>query len=1136
MRNLKKFLALVLAMLMIVSASAAVSASDFSDVADDSIYAEAIADLVEKGITNGVAAGQFGPDQPVQRFQMALFMARALEPDVDDWMTGMQVFTDVTEWYGAIAYAYVNNIVTGMGNNLFAPHNGIRYQDALIMALRALGYDVDVSGDPYWLAAYNQAQAIGLTDGVEVFVGEQVLTRAETAQIIFNMLYTTPADGGLTIAAKNFGEQTAANTTTLVVTATPEQYYAETYKAAEDGYLGLQTVIDGLPVGDIMYFTADELGIEEDEIENYFGYAFDFVNFDAKTLKYDRVVIGEDPDVVYNTEITKSGERFTINGKTYYPVDEFTGNVLRNEIIVLNSGELAYARKELYTDKDGNIVNDINEIVADYAFRSSTGTKFYSVTEDGEDESSFKAGDIITESEAIIAFGIAVSGDTYINYSTLDAEDISGMGNYQLTLFDDDHDGEYERGIATKVFVSTFKAKDSDGTESFGPMADDKDVVYTEDLVKGDVFTYTYNTQTKTVNVLDIIAEQTGILDRVNYTDIANENVKLVIDGKDYYLGNTTREAKGLTGANLAGTGNKSYSAITTDGALAYLYDSKDDTAAWRKLVAGSYIRFYAVGDSIINAETFSIDEKFDYAVLKEITTFDSDNVYADMYIDGVLNKNVAIASVEGQELSDMNTIKLSRVINDLANDIGKLFRITSLGDDQYQISEAFDATSKSISNFKLYAVEQNLGTENDTWAEEIIFDDGIADKITGYNGVVDADLVLRTNDDTVFYFLGEDADGDQIVNIYVGAPDNASLNLAGNLDVYADKLGYGTNSYNGVATTVIVTYDYGTGDQINGFGITDGDYSSVVYVFNNKDNAAKGELITASAAGLVGYTGNYVRYEVDNIAIDMQNGNDVDVLYIAANAKFDFEAGEFYNVDKNGVLTSVAASKSTTVDLESYIPGRYQGIDGIFNDDTNNDNVEVDTIKLTMNNTYDVKTNYGDLIKADKEYTIEYINSDVMFDDGIFVGIVTEGNSGSTSSDKTNASYTENGKTYGAIASYNENYDVTVQLYSQPISKIGDKVDSDKKSTTSQASDPNVKIFMSIFDKDSLKFGQFVEISADVEYSNGVLTVKNLTNSTGMVDINLDDNTIYQFRVGIDYAKVGGGTSRIAIDYYINN
>ena len=62
-----------------------------------------------------------------------------------------------------------------MGNNLFAPHDGIRYQDALIMALRALGYTVDISGDPYWLAAYNQAQALGLTKGVEVMLASRFL-------------------------------------------------------------------------------------------------------------------------------------------------------------------------------------------------------------------------------------------------------------------------------------------------------------------------------------------------------------------------------------------------------------------------------------------------------------------------------------------------------------------------------------------------------------------------------------------------------------------------------------------------------------------------------------------------------------------------------------------------------------------------------------------------------------------------------------------------------------------------------------------------------------------------------------------------------------------------------------------------
>ena len=103
-------------------------------------------------------------------------------------------------------------------------------------------------------------------------------------------------------------------------------------------------------------------------------------------------------------------------------------------------------------------------------------------------------------------------------------------------------------------------------------------------------------------------------------------------------------------------------------------------------------------------------------------------------------------------------------------------------------------------------------------------------------------------------------------------------LNLAGNLDVYADKLGYGTNSYNGVATTVIVTYDYGTGDQINGFGITDGDYSSLFTFSITKTMPQRANLSPHQQQVLLVTLVNYVRYEVDNIAIDMQNGNDVDV------------------------------------------------------------------------------------------------------------------------------------------------------------------------------------------------------------------------------------------------------------------
>ena len=99
MRNVKKFLALVLAMLMVVSAAATVSA--FEDVADDHVFAAAINDLTVKEIVNGYDGETFGPDDAVTRQQMALMMARAITGNVGDdavWAQGGLVgFEDVTE-------------------------------------------------------------------------------------------------------------------------------------------------------------------------------------------------------------------------------------------------------------------------------------------------------------------------------------------------------------------------------------------------------------------------------------------------------------------------------------------------------------------------------------------------------------------------------------------------------------------------------------------------------------------------------------------------------------------------------------------------------------------------------------------------------------------------------------------------------------------------------------------------------------------------------------------------------------------------------------------------------------------------------------------------------------------------------
>ena len=1018
MRNLKKFLALVLAMLMIVSASAAVSASDFSDVADDSIYAEAIADLVEKGITNGVAAGQFGPDQPVQRFQMALFMARALEPDVDDWMTGMQVFDDVNEWYGAIAYAYVNNIVTGMGNNLFAPHDGIRYQDALIMALRALGYTVDISGDPYWLAAYNQAQALGLTKGVEVYVGEQVLTRAETAQIIFNMLKTTPADGGLTLNEKNFGEATAANKTVFVVTATPKQSYYDSAISAEEGYLGLQEIVNGIPSGEVLYLSAKDLGIDEDEIENYFSHSFDFVNYDENTQEYDRIIPGKDPVILYNTDITKiNSSRIRIDGVAYNPVEEFSGSKIINEMVIFNASEYSTSGKILLFNRDGDITDENGNTIAKFAYETSTGVRYYV-------DENVTSGDarVISESAALEKYGVAIDDVTYNKYATLTADGLESYKNYQIALYDDDGDEYFERAVVTPVWMSVFKAKNGNGTESFGPMADSghKDIVYTEDLTAGEVFTYTFNDQADVVTVLEVIPVQSGILTKINTTDIGNSNVKLTIDGEEYILANETNEGK--VGATIAANGknnNVAFDKIAGDDKkLGYLYSSD---AQWGNLVVGARIMYYAVGDYIINAKTYNVEDDYDRIILDEIVSYDSNNIYVDLYNDGKLQTNVAISAVNGEKISDLNIFELSRLLSDDIWESGNLFKFIEYTDDSFELSGAFDRDYAAAGTDKNLAAEAfKYGLYNLGGTADIEFIDGIADLKDGGQNLEYIDNILRTNDDTVFYFIDEDGD----VNVYVGAPDNSSIDLA-QVKLYADKIGYGSATKNGVASFVVVYYNSANASAIKGFGFTSVDYSVIFVGASSAVN--KYERVSASYIGLgSAYTGTYYSYNVDNLAVDMGTGAEVQKVY----SKVILEQGHFYKVDANGVINSAdddvtddnTMIKSASLAKADFEQARYYTIDkaGVDGSAT-----KVSTVKLAL---YDfegtVKTD--DFAWFDKAYDVYYI---VDYEDGSFVGIVDKDyeadvdNRGNVNAMWTGAST----KQYAAIA----DYDVTANTIS---------------------------------------------------------------------------------------------------------
>lgn len=199
MRNLKKFLALVLAMLMVFSMAVITTGA-----ADEADYSDAAHHLAALKILKGDENGNLNLDNGVTRWQAALFFVQALtgKTDAKVWNADKSVyFTDVPEYGTAIDYAYGINLIVGRGNGTYGYQDAITYQDMLVMAVRALGYETDnmVYPSGYTMAA----EKLGLTENIDVSVSwRDALTRGETAQIIWDMLnvpvaYTDPLTGDI---------------------------------------------------------------------------------------------------------------------------------------------------------------------------------------------------------------------------------------------------------------------------------------------------------------------------------------------------------------------------------------------------------------------------------------------------------------------------------------------------------------------------------------------------------------------------------------------------------------------------------------------------------------------------------------------------------------------------------------------------------------------------------------------------------------------------------------------------------------------------------------------------------------------------------------------------------------------------
>ena len=195
---MKKFLSLVLALVMTMSlVTISAGAKDFTD-ADKVNYDEAIAVLSAVKVIDGYTDGSFKPQTPLNRGQAAKIICNlVLGPTTAAELSAtVAPFSDVPAnniFAGYITYCANEGIICGYGDGTFRPTGSLTGYAFMKMLLGALGYDANIEGynipGSWSIQVAKQAIGIGLNKGLkDTFDGTKPVTREEACLYALNTL------------------------------------------------------------------------------------------------------------------------------------------------------------------------------------------------------------------------------------------------------------------------------------------------------------------------------------------------------------------------------------------------------------------------------------------------------------------------------------------------------------------------------------------------------------------------------------------------------------------------------------------------------------------------------------------------------------------------------------------------------------------------------------------------------------------------------------------------------------------------------------------------------------------------------------------------------------------------------------
>ena len=492
---MKKILSLVLAMLMIFSMVPAVFAAD----ASESDYQAAIEYLkaieLYKGTTDGDAA-----DELVERYQMALFTARMVTGRVDTayWETDANDsgFTDIdalnAEALGGVCYAAQQGIVNGIGGSEFAPFDNVTYRDAIVMIVRALGFNYPDSGYPW--SYINKARELGVLDGITGVSYTAEVKREVIAQLLYNAMNAEIK--GETIAASVFGVEE----TIVMVTASPDGivYGALSSRTNKSSMVRVAAIdAEGEPMGTEYYVPFKALGLKNNAAANaavgtiykltHKGNFSQFLAYESLTQVFENTTEKKDVKVA-NDKITLGADTYVILG-----VGEGYTSLVNNQGTVSGSDEIKLFKSfgaklygaiagvdgqgyDLYFGADGNIYSVANPFVP-YAVYSDVVDAWFYVTIDDHGVTRYT---LVTDESALLdkvtanAKGFSQldkNNSAYIRTRIASSYGVD-YDYYRATASDIDGDGDFDRAIIRQYQLFKFEkgtrvGLDGDGKSTY---------------------------------------------------------------------------------------------------------------------------------------------------------------------------------------------------------------------------------------------------------------------------------------------------------------------------------------------------------------------------------------------------------------------------------------------------------------------------------------------------------------------------------------------------------------------------------------------------------------------------------------------------------------------------------------------